>query len=176
MSIEAVALHICSKRAALIIWWWPVWPFQPDLNNEVFDDTDGREGAGEGLTGKVSPRQPLLSDRREYMSFAAVPRRSTPSMDLQVPTASNTARASLCSCAWLDRWWGLCSYRLETTMLLLSGIGSVSYLMWCSLMVLGNILWLFFFSSSLVWDAFLASLTTSFDLLANVSAALISRN
>uniref|UniRef100_A0A3B4F0H9 Protein scribble homolog n=1 Tax=Pundamilia nyererei TaxID=303518 RepID=A0A3B4F0H9_9CICH len=57
--------------------------FQPDLNNEVFDDTDGREGAGEGLTGKVSPRQPLLSDRREYMSFAAVPRRSTPSMDLQ---------------------------------------------------------------------------------------------
>lgn len=99
MSIEAVALHICSKRAALIIWWWPVWPFQPDLNNEVFDDTDGREGAGEGLTGKVSPRQPLLSDRREYMSFAAVPRRSTPSMDLQVPTASNTARASLCL-AW----------------------------------------------------------------------------
>ncbi|XP_042076894.1 protein scribble homolog isoform X14 [Haplochromis burtoni] len=58
---------------------------EPDLNNEVFDDTDGREGAGEGLTGKVSPRQPLLSDRREYMSFAAVPRRSTPSMDLQSP-------------------------------------------------------------------------------------------
>ncbi|XP_039473257.1 protein scribble homolog isoform X7 [Oreochromis aureus] len=59
---------------------------EPDLNNEVFDDTDGREGAGEGLTGKVSPRQPLLSDRREYMSFAAVPRRSTPSMDLQSPS------------------------------------------------------------------------------------------
>ncbi|XP_030612519.1 protein scribble homolog isoform X2 [Archocentrus centrarchus] len=59
---------------------------EPELNDEVFDDTDGQEGAGEGLTGKVSPRQPLLSDRREYMSFAAVPRRSKPSKDLQSPS------------------------------------------------------------------------------------------
>lgn len=176
MSIEAVALHICSKRAALIIWWWPVWPFQPDLNNEVFDDTDGREGAGEGLTGKVSPRQPLLSDRREYMSFAAVPRRSTPSMDLQVPTASNTARASLCSCAWLDRWWGLCSYRLGDNYA--TSVRNWERQLFDVMQLNGAGLYFMavLFSSSLVWDAFLASLTTSFDLLANVSAASISRN
>lgn len=64
-----------------------MWPFQPELNNEVFDDDiDGQEGAG--LTSKVSPR-------REYMSLAAVPRLSRPSMDLQVPTASATSTAAL---------------------------------------------------------------------------------
>lgn len=73
-----------------------MWPFQPELNNDVFDDdTGGQEGAGEGLTSEVSPRPSLSSDRREYLSLAAVPRHSRPSLDLQVPTA--TARAALFS-------------------------------------------------------------------------------
>lgn len=60
-----------------------MWPFQPELNNEVFDeDLD----VSKGLSGKVSPRQ-------EYMNLAAVPRFSRPSMELQV--ASTTFRAAL---------------------------------------------------------------------------------
>ncbi|XP_028289676.1 protein scribble homolog isoform X16 [Gouania willdenowi] len=60
---------------------------EPELVNEVFDDTDGHGGAGNGLTSPVSPR-PFLSspDRREYMSLAAVPRVSRPSLDTQSPT------------------------------------------------------------------------------------------
>ncbi|XP_035467705.1 protein scribble homolog isoform X16 [Scophthalmus maximus] len=55
---------------------------EPELNNEVFDDDiDGQEGAGKGLTSKVSPR-------REYMSLAAVPRLSRPPVDLQSPSPS----------------------------------------------------------------------------------------
>ncbi|KAI3355387.1 hypothetical protein L3Q82_018226 [Scortum barcoo] len=51
---------------------------EPELNNEVFDDDiDGQEGAG--VTSKLSPR-------REYMSLAAVPRFSRPSMELQSPS------------------------------------------------------------------------------------------
>lgn len=73
-----------------------MWPFQPELNNEVFeDDTDGQEGAGRGLSGNVSPRPSLTSDRREYMNLAAVPRYSRPSWELQVPTASATSTAAL---------------------------------------------------------------------------------
>uniref|UniRef100_A0A3B5A5Q0 Protein scribble homolog n=1 Tax=Stegastes partitus TaxID=144197 RepID=A0A3B5A5Q0_9TELE len=66
----------------------PVQPSpEPELNNEVFvDATDGQEGGGEGLTGKVSPRLSLSSDRREYLSLAAVPRFSRPSMELQSPS------------------------------------------------------------------------------------------
>ncbi|XP_056219617.1 protein scribble homolog isoform X8 [Seriola aureovittata] len=60
---------------------------EPELNNEVFDDDiDGQEGAGKGLTSKVSPRPSLASDRREYMSLAAVPRLSRPSVELQSPS------------------------------------------------------------------------------------------
>lgn len=60
-----------------------MWPFQPELNNEVFDeDID----VSKGLPGKVSPRQ-------EYMNLAAVPRFSRPSMELKV--ASTTYRAAL---------------------------------------------------------------------------------
>ncbi|XP_071340934.1 protein scribble homolog isoform X14 [Trachinotus anak] len=60
---------------------------EPELNNEVFDDDiDGQEGVGKGLTSKVSPRPSLASDRREYMSLAAVPRLSRPSVDLQSPS------------------------------------------------------------------------------------------
>ncbi|XP_070709534.1 protein scribble homolog isoform X1 [Pempheris klunzingeri] len=60
---------------------------EPELNNEVFDDDiDGQEGAGMGVTTKVSPRPSLSPDRREYMSLAAVPRHSRPSMDLQTPS------------------------------------------------------------------------------------------
>lgn len=67
-----------------------MWSFQPQLYNEVFDDDlDGQEGAGKGLTAKVS------SPREEYMSLAAVPRFSRPSMELQVPTASATSGAAL---------------------------------------------------------------------------------
>lgn len=74
-------------------WWQTLWPFQPELNNEVFDDDiDGKERADKGLTSKVSPRSSLTSDRREYMSLAAVPRLSRLSADLQVSTA--TARAA----------------------------------------------------------------------------------
>lgn len=101
-------LHVyCSysenKALSLTAWWRPLWPFQPELYNEVFDDTDGQEGAGKGLTDKVSPRPSLASDRREYMNLAAVPRLSRPSVDLQVPTASTTARAAPSGlwCAWL---------------------------------------------------------------------------
>ncbi|MED6263315.1 hypothetical protein CHARACLAT_003431, partial [Characodon lateralis] len=59
---------------------------EPVLNDDVFDDrTDGQEGGGEGLTSKVSPRPSLSSDRREYMSLAAVPRFSRTSVELQSP-------------------------------------------------------------------------------------------
>ena len=62
-----------------------MWPFQPELNNEVFDDDiDGQEGASRGLTSKVSPRPSLSADRQEYVSLAAVPRLSRLSQDLQV--------------------------------------------------------------------------------------------
>nr|XP_043894954.1 protein scribble homolog isoform X5 [Solea senegalensis] len=60
---------------------------EPELSNEVFDDdVDGQKGAGKGLTSEVSPRPSLTSDRREYLSLAAVPRLSRPSMDLQSPS------------------------------------------------------------------------------------------
>ncbi|KAF7667985.1 hypothetical protein LDENG_00037590 [Lucifuga dentata] len=59
---------------------------EPELNNEVFDDVESHEGAGRGLTSKVSPRPSLSSDRREYMSLAAVPRFSRPSLDTQSPS------------------------------------------------------------------------------------------
>ncbi|KAG8009568.1 Protein scribble-like protein [Nibea albiflora] len=53
---------------------------EPEWNNEVFDDhIDGQEGAGKGLTNKLSPR-------REYISLAAVPRLSRPSTELQTPS------------------------------------------------------------------------------------------
>ncbi|XP_027130100.1 protein scribble homolog isoform X4 [Larimichthys crocea] len=53
---------------------------EPEWNNEVFDDDiDGQEGAGKGLTNKLSPR-------REYMSLAAVPRLSRLSTELQTPS------------------------------------------------------------------------------------------
>ncbi|XP_040921247.1 protein scribble homolog isoform X16 [Toxotes jaculatrix] len=60
---------------------------EPELNNEVFDDDiEGQEGAGKGLIGMVTPRPSLSSDRREYMSLAAVPRLSRLSEDLQSPS------------------------------------------------------------------------------------------
>ncbi|XP_015259588.1 PREDICTED: protein scribble homolog isoform X12 [Cyprinodon variegatus] len=59
---------------------------EPVLNDEVFDDRiDGQEGGGEGLTRKVSPRPSLSSDRREYMSLAAVPCFSRSSMEMKIP-------------------------------------------------------------------------------------------
>ncbi|XP_062297842.1 protein scribble homolog isoform X2 [Scomber scombrus] len=53
---------------------------EPELNNEVFDDdVEGQEGAGTGLPS-------LSPDRREYMSLAAVPRHSRPSVELKTPS------------------------------------------------------------------------------------------
>uniref|UniRef100_A0A8C7PYA4 Protein scribble homolog n=1 Tax=Oncorhynchus mykiss TaxID=8022 RepID=A0A8C7PYA4_ONCMY len=52
---------------------------EPELNNEVFEDEV--EGDG-GLAAHVSPRPSLSSDRRDYMSLAAVPRLSRASMDM----------------------------------------------------------------------------------------------
>uniref|UniRef100_A0A3B3U4D8 Protein scribble homolog n=1 Tax=Poecilia latipinna TaxID=48699 RepID=A0A3B3U4D8_9TELE len=60
---------------------------EPVLNDEVFDDrSEGQEGGGEGLTSRVSPRPSLSSDRRDYMSLAAVPRFSRTSMEQQSPS------------------------------------------------------------------------------------------
>ncbi|KAM7390242.1 hypothetical protein PAMA_008428 [Pampus argenteus] len=60
---------------------------EPELNNDVFDDDiEDEEGAGTGVTGEVSPRPSLSPDRREYMSLAAVPRLSRPSVELQSPS------------------------------------------------------------------------------------------
>ncbi|XP_062236064.1 protein scribble homolog isoform X6 [Platichthys flesus] len=57
---------------------------EPELHNEVFDDDiDGQEGAGKAVTCPVSPR-------REYMSLAALPRHSRPSLDLQSPSPGGT--------------------------------------------------------------------------------------
>ncbi|XP_066572271.1 protein scribble homolog isoform X2 [Amia ocellicauda] len=83
---------------------------EPELENDVFAD-DEQRGAererGRGVAGVTratlcptppspsSPRQPLGSDsgdpsshRREYLSLAAVPRLSRPSLELQVPSPS----------------------------------------------------------------------------------------
>ncbi|CDQ61731.1 unnamed protein product [Oncorhynchus mykiss] len=56
---------------------------EPELNNEVFEDEV--EGDG-GLAAHVSPRPSLSSDRRDYMSLAAVPRLSRASMDMVTPS------------------------------------------------------------------------------------------
>lgn len=72
------------------------------------DDLDDHEGAGKGLTPKVS------SPRQEYMSLAAVPRFSRPSMELQVSSAPATSGAAFFFgpwCASLKQWWCLSSQR-----------------------------------------------------------------
>ncbi|KAM8882043.1 protein scribble homolog isoform 1-T1 [Synchiropus picturatus] len=64
----------------------PLTP-EPELNNEVFDDSvQGQERVVREVSGQVSPRSTLTSDRREYMSLAAVPRLSRPSLDPQSPS------------------------------------------------------------------------------------------
>ncbi|PWA18138.1 hypothetical protein CCH79_00004044 [Gambusia affinis] len=66
---------------------------EPVLNDEVFDDrSEGQEGGGEGLTSRVSPRPSLSSDRRDYMSLAAVPRFSRTSMEQQVSSVAGATR------------------------------------------------------------------------------------
>ncbi|XP_034022938.1 LOW QUALITY PROTEIN: protein scribble homolog [Thalassophryne amazonica] len=61
---------------------------EPELNDEVFDgDVECHTGAGKVLTtDKVSPWPSLSSDRRDYISMAAVPRHSRPSWDEQSPS------------------------------------------------------------------------------------------
>ncbi|XP_042164374.1 protein scribble homolog isoform X13 [Oncorhynchus tshawytscha] len=68
---------------------------EPELNNEVFEDeVEGDGGLGGGLAAHVSPRPSLTSDRRDYMSLAAVPRLSRASMDMVVKTPSPGGRDS----------------------------------------------------------------------------------
>lgn len=70
---------------------------QPQLYNEVFDDDlEGHGGGGEAPLPKAS------SPRQEYMSLAAVPRFSRPSMELQVPggAAGGLGSSSWCLCSW----------------------------------------------------------------------------
>ncbi|XP_070961344.1 protein scribble homolog isoform X23 [Oncorhynchus clarkii lewisi] len=68
---------------------------EPELNNEVFEDeVEGDGGLGGGLAAHVSPRPSLSSDRRDYMSLAAVPRLSRASMDMVVKTPSPGGRDS----------------------------------------------------------------------------------
>ncbi|XP_029611802.1 protein scribble homolog isoform X12 [Salmo trutta] len=68
---------------------------EPELNNEVFEDeVEGDGGLGGGLAAPVSPRPSLSSDRRDYMSLAAVPRLSRASMDMVVKTPSPGGRDS----------------------------------------------------------------------------------
>lgn len=74
-----------------------MWLFQPELSEVFDDDVEGQEGAGEAVTSAVSPRSPLSPDRREYLSLAAVPRHSRPSLDLQVPRGATSASCGLCS-------------------------------------------------------------------------------
>ncbi|XP_061877427.1 protein scribble homolog isoform X1 [Entelurus aequoreus] len=62
---------------------------EPELNNEVFDDRIyGQEGATKDGTSQIGPRSSLSPDRLEYMSLAAVPRHSRPSLDMQSPSPS----------------------------------------------------------------------------------------
>uniref|UniRef100_A0A3P8WU11 Scribble planar cell polarity protein n=1 Tax=Cynoglossus semilaevis TaxID=244447 RepID=A0A3P8WU11_CYNSE len=62
---------------------------EPEMSNDVFDDDiDGQDG-GQGLTGQVSHWPSLTSDRRDYMSLAAVPRVSRPSTEQQSPSPVN---------------------------------------------------------------------------------------
>ncbi|XP_028815772.1 protein scribble homolog isoform X5 [Denticeps clupeoides] len=67
-------------------------PVQPspesDLRDEVFADV----GEGDRRPSSTSPRSSLSSDRREYLSLAAVPRRSRPSVELKM--SSPLGRAS----------------------------------------------------------------------------------
>lgn len=104
-------LALSKPRAAshrrLTVWCRPVWPFQPELMNEVFDGIDGQEGAGRGPTGTL----PLSPDRREYMSLAAVPRLSRPSWDPKVPDLPPPPLRrppAPPGCARLHRWWCFC--------------------------------------------------------------------
>ncbi|XP_061777686.1 protein scribble homolog isoform X13 [Nerophis ophidion] len=62
---------------------------EPQLNNEVFDDCIyGQEGANKGGTSQIGARSSLSPDLLEYMSLAAVPRHSRPSLDMQSPSPS----------------------------------------------------------------------------------------
>ncbi|XP_030635370.1 protein scribble homolog isoform X3 [Chanos chanos] len=61
---------------------------EPEPSNEVFEDeVEGGGGGGAQPAAHVSPRPSLSSDRREYMSLAAVPRLSRQSLDMQTPTS-----------------------------------------------------------------------------------------
>ncbi|XP_036374473.1 protein scribble homolog [Megalops cyprinoides] len=60
---------------------------EPELD-EVFEEKGAGDGQGAGGTAPISPRPSLSSDRREYLSLAAVPRLSRPSLELQTPPPS----------------------------------------------------------------------------------------
>uniref|UniRef100_A0A3Q3B1Y4 Protein scribble homolog n=1 Tax=Kryptolebias marmoratus TaxID=37003 RepID=A0A3Q3B1Y4_KRYMA len=63
-----------------------IHPKQPSPEPEMIDEVFENKNDGQDLSGKVSPQSSLSSDRREYMSLAAVPRLSRLSTDLQSPS------------------------------------------------------------------------------------------
>uniref|UniRef100_A0A8C8I8W9 Protein scribble homolog n=1 Tax=Oncorhynchus tshawytscha TaxID=74940 RepID=A0A8C8I8W9_ONCTS len=76
-----------------------MWFFQPELNNEVFEDEVEGDG-GMGQAAPVSPRPSLSSDCLDYMSLAAVPRLYRASMDM---TPSPGGRDDLAQRSFRDR-------------------------------------------------------------------------
>ncbi|XP_064187065.1 protein scribble homolog isoform X6 [Anguilla rostrata] len=59
-----------------------------EADSEVFLDRGDGDAAEGDLAAPASPRPPLSPDRREYMSLAAVPRLSRPSLEMQSPMTS----------------------------------------------------------------------------------------
>ncbi|XP_035268820.1 protein scribble homolog isoform X14 [Anguilla anguilla] len=59
-----------------------------EADSEVFLDWGDGDAAEGDLAAPASPRPPLSPDRREYMSLAAVPRLSRPSLEMQSPMTS----------------------------------------------------------------------------------------
>lgn len=77
---------------------------QLDVGDDVFTD----EVEVDGGPDSVSPRPSLASDRRDYMSLAAVPRLSRPSVEIKVPPAhpvKSLALPSVCWAVWALLWW-----------------------------------------------------------------------
>lgn len=59
------------------------------MGDDVFMDEEEVDGG----TNSVSPRPSLASDRRDYMSLAAVPRLSRPSVEIKVPPCPSRPKA-----------------------------------------------------------------------------------
>lgn len=87
--------------------------------------TDEVEGDGDGVPDSAFPRPSLASDRRDYMSLAAVPRLSRPSVELKVPLPpSQTPKAwnHLLPSGWAALvllWWWLRGYEKTLHLIML---------------------------------------------------------